>query len=74
MATTKLSFLFLLLISLHARAQAGRIGRSRRAIQLVPTLTVDVMPSQNQVPVPFDTGKPKEYFFAVGEVCHNILL
>lgn len=36
--------------------------------KLVPTLTVDVSPSHTQIPVPFDTGKPKEYYFPVGEL------
>lgn len=62
-------FLILLVAVLYALAcDANTLSRSKRRMNLVPTLTVDVSPSHTQIPVPFDTGKPKEYYFPVGQL------
>lgn len=40
----------------------------KRRVGLIPTLTVDVSPSHSHIPVPFDMGNVKEYYFPVGEM------
>lgn len=57
--------ILIVLAALHALA-CSTLTRQKRRMDLVPTLTVDVSPSHTQIPVPFDTGKPKQYYFPVG--------
>lgn len=65
---TKLFFILLVAVLYALACDANTLSRSKRRMDLVPTLTVDVSPSHTQIPVPFDTGKPKEYYFPVGQL------
>lgn len=65
---TELFFKLLVAVLYALACDANTLNRSKRRMDLVPTLTVDVSPSHTQIPVPFDTGKPKEYYFPVGQL------
>lgn len=57
-----------MVICVYSCALTSASSIHKRRVGLIPTLTVDVSPSHSHIPIPFDMGSVKEYYFPVGEM------